>query len=252
MPKLTTPNQILIFDKGDTVWTTSLDVAEKFDRTHKNVLQSINKLECSEEFSRLNFQPSTYKNDRGRNYQMFNMTRDGFTILAMGFTGKEAMAWKEKYITAFNKMEKELKRRQINQMNIYWQQQREQGKLTRHMQTDVIQKFVEYAQNQGSKSADKYYMNLTKMENKALFLLEEGLPKPNNLRDLLDTFQLLQLGTADKLVADTLEKGMKLGMPYKDIFQMAKREVEKLADIVGRTPIPSMIGHNSQAMLALH
>jgi Rha family phage regulatory protein len=90
--------------------TTSLKVAEHFGRDHKNVLQSIENLGCSIEFTELNFQPSSYKDASGKLNPMFEMTRDGFTLLAMGFTGKEAMKWKEAYITAFNAMEAELQR----------------------------------------------------------------------------------------------------------------------------------------------
>jgi Rha family phage regulatory protein len=88
--------------------TTSLLVAEKFSKEHKNVLQSIESLECSPEFSRLNFQPSSYE-IRGKLYKMYHMTRDGFTFLAMGFTGSLAAKFKEEYLNEFNRMEKILK-----------------------------------------------------------------------------------------------------------------------------------------------
>ncbi len=90
--------------------TTSLDVAEKFSKEHKNVLRDIEKIECSQAFRRLNFEPSSYKNEQNKKQPMFRITRDGFAILVMGFTGKKAMQWKEKYIAAFNRMEKELQK----------------------------------------------------------------------------------------------------------------------------------------------
>jgi len=67
--------------------TTSLKVAEVFGKEHKNVIQSIEQLDCSEDFRKLNFQLSSYSvpNNR-RPYPMYLMTRDGFTFLAMGFT----------------------------------------------------------------------------------------------------------------------------------------------------------------------
>ncbi len=89
--------------------TNSLRVAEHFGKLHKNVLRDIENLECSAEFSRLNFEPRDYIDERGKTQPMIEMTRDGFTILVMGFTGKEAMQWKEAYIAAFNKMEVELR-----------------------------------------------------------------------------------------------------------------------------------------------
>lgn len=86
------------------VTTSSLDVAEYFGKQHKNVLQAIQNIECSEEFSRLNFQPSSYVNEQNKKQPCFEMTKDGFTMLAFGFTGKKAAAFKESYIKAFNRM----------------------------------------------------------------------------------------------------------------------------------------------------
>ncbi|ESX96962.1 Rha family transcriptional regulator [Mesorhizobium sp. LNJC403B00] len=86
----------------------SLAVAERFGKLHKNVLRDVEGIECSEEFYRLNFEPIEYEDNRGRLQPMFRMTRDGFSLLVMGFTGPRAMRWKERYIQAFNMMEAEL------------------------------------------------------------------------------------------------------------------------------------------------
>lgn len=94
--------------KDGRVVATSLQVAEKFGKRHKNVIQAIESLECSREFFRLNFQPIEIEVKVGfgiRKDLAYEMTRDGFAFLAMGFTGKPAAAWKEKYIAAFNAME---------------------------------------------------------------------------------------------------------------------------------------------------
>jgi len=91
-----------------TIKTTSLKVAEHFGKQHKNVLQAIDRLECSLEFNQLNFQPVEYSDAKGEKRPAYEMTKDGFTFLAMGFTGKEAAKWKEAYINAFNKMAEQL------------------------------------------------------------------------------------------------------------------------------------------------
>lgn len=79
--------------------TNSRDVAELFGRLHKNVLQGIQNLECSDDFRRLNFQLTSEKvpMPRGgfRKEDSYNMTKDGFTFLAMGFTGSAAARFKE-------------------------------------------------------------------------------------------------------------------------------------------------------------
>ncbi|MBO9589449.1 Rha family transcriptional regulator [Devosia sp.] len=64
--------------------TNSRDVTELFGRLHKNVLQGIESLECSPEINRLNFEPSDYRDERGRLKPSYNMTKDGFTFLAHG------------------------------------------------------------------------------------------------------------------------------------------------------------------------
>jgi Rha family phage regulatory protein len=90
--------------------TTSLEVARYFGKEHKNVIRDIEKLECSEDFRRLNFEPSNYLNEQNKQQPMYKITRDGFTLLGMGFTGSVAMRFKESYIAAFNRMEEALQR----------------------------------------------------------------------------------------------------------------------------------------------
>lgn len=90
--------------KGNAM-TTSLDVARVFGKQHKNVLQAIENLDCSEEFSELNFQPTKYKDEQSKKRPMYQITRDGFTFLVMGFRGKKASDFKERYIKRFNEME---------------------------------------------------------------------------------------------------------------------------------------------------
>lgn len=96
---------------------TSIQVAEHFGKQHKNVLRSIQNLDCSEDFTKLNFelcyQINPLQNNKRTPY--YEMTRDGFTFLAFGFTGKEAAEWKEAYINAFNQMEAALRDTRIVQ-----------------------------------------------------------------------------------------------------------------------------------------
>ena len=92
--------------------TTSRAIAEHFGKRHDNVLQSIDRLECSPEFRALNFQETfcmvEVPNGGFRQQRMYELTRDGFVFLVMGFTGPKAARWKEAYIAAFNAMEAQL------------------------------------------------------------------------------------------------------------------------------------------------
>ena len=101
-------NQLVSIHDGKLT-TTSLIVAEHFNKAHRSVLTSIRRLECSPEFTEHNFLLSQYKDNSGKENPCYNITRDGFMFLVMGFTGKEAAVWKERFINAFNAMEKKLR-----------------------------------------------------------------------------------------------------------------------------------------------
>lgn len=85
--------------------TTSLVIAQAFEKEHKDVLRAIYNMECSPEFNERNFAPVGYKDAKGEIRPAYRLTRDGFAFLAMGFTGKKAAAWKERFLEAFNAME---------------------------------------------------------------------------------------------------------------------------------------------------
>lgn len=106
-----------IVRKGESgLFTTSLIVAQAFEKEHKNVLRDIENLECSPEFHQLNFEHTPYVHPQnGQTYPAYRLTRDGFAFLAMGFTGKKAALWKEKFLEAFNAMERALRREQVGQ-----------------------------------------------------------------------------------------------------------------------------------------
>lgn len=89
--------------------TTSLIVAEVFGKEHKNVLRDIENLSCSDNFNRLNFERITYKDVRNREQTAYEMTKDGFSFLVMGYTGEKAGQFKETFINEFNKREMMLK-----------------------------------------------------------------------------------------------------------------------------------------------
>lgn len=100
---------VTISKKGNPI-TTSLKVAEIFGKRHDHVLRDIENLSCSDTFRLLNFGETPYIHPQnGQTYSMYVMTKDGFTFLAMGFTGEKAAQFKEMYIAEFNKREMMLK-----------------------------------------------------------------------------------------------------------------------------------------------
>ncbi len=103
--------QELVILKNKEAVTTSLQVAESFEKKHRHVLSAIDELKegVAENWADL-FWEDTYVHPQNKqSYRIIYMNRDGFSLLAMGFTGKKALNFKLQYIEAFNKMEKEIK-----------------------------------------------------------------------------------------------------------------------------------------------
>lgn len=99
--------QLVVINNNQIV-VSSKDIAEHFGKDHKNVLQNIRDILVAENSATKFFQ-ETSSVYRGREFPFYLMNRDGFSLLAMGFTGKKALQWKLKYIEAFNEMEETLK-----------------------------------------------------------------------------------------------------------------------------------------------
>ena len=100
-------NELVIMHDQQAV-TTSLQVANNFEKLHKNVLRDIDALKRDVLNFEQMFIESMEQDSYGRDRRIYYMNRDGFSLLAMGFTGKQALQFKLKYIDAFNKMEKQL------------------------------------------------------------------------------------------------------------------------------------------------
>ena len=115
MRELIPKDELGVFaDTHDTARVDSLFVADFFEKQHKHVLRDIAKITeptsgLSKEFIRENFKADTYKDKTGRKLPCYQMTRDGFTMLVMGYTGAKAMKFKEMYIKRFNEMEQFIK-----------------------------------------------------------------------------------------------------------------------------------------------
>lgn len=102
----------LVTVSGGKAVTTSLKIAATFGKQHKHVLEAIESLQVPNEWREPNFRLSSTEqkmpNGGTKEIPMYTITRDGFTILAMGFTGRKAMEFKLAYIEAYNAMERRL------------------------------------------------------------------------------------------------------------------------------------------------
>ena len=136
------------------------------------------------------------------------MNRDGFSLLAMGFTGDKAMEWKLRYIAAFNEMEAELKR--IYAERHQWEIERAKGVMIRHILTDTIK--LKIADSPIKRFS---YPNYTKLIYKTLFgksfkelQQEYGIKPKESLRDYLTSEQLKEVESMEMLVSSLINVGM--------------------------------------------
>lgn len=100
-------NKLVVINNNQIV-VSSKDLAEHFNKDHKNILRDIREILSAQNRANEFFHEESYSYN-GRCLPMYLMNRDGFSLLAMGFTGKKALQWKLKYIQAFNEMEETLK-----------------------------------------------------------------------------------------------------------------------------------------------
>jgi Rha family phage regulatory protein len=211
--------------------TTSLMVADKFGKRHRDVLRAIRNMECSTDYRERNFAQSSFINEQGKEQPCYNITRDGFLFLGMGFTGKEAAQWKETFITAFNAMEHELVR--LDSMTAAeWAQARIEGKAARREETDAIKDLVEYAFAHGSTNAPRYYGLITNAVYKELFILD---PAEKVARDQLTSRQLSILGTAECVISKAINEAIAVGQNYRQVYVIAVDKVRQFAGLVGKT-----------------
>lgn len=222
----------LVYTKGKQIFCDSRMVAEKFGKKHAYVIRTIQTLISKYDAIKGDFgSPLIIAREdeyRGQKYIYYDMDRDFFSHLAMRFSGNKAFEWQRKFIQAFRLLEES----QLQQSNLEWQREREQGKAIRLEFTDEIKNFVDYAIDQGSANAKKYYITLTKLQYKALKLIEKNEKIDKQFRNTLDTMELYSLLTAERVAKKALMDGMEQQLHYKDIYQLAKNRVLQLADIM--------------------
>lgn len=185
--------------------TTSLKVAEIFEKKHQHVMESIRKLTVENSTVRKMFVEDSYLNSRNQQQPMYYMNRDGFTLLAMGFTGSKAMEFKLKYIEAFNKME-QIVRQELPQTP--------EEKLALTMQVTLrldkrvgkLEKSIDEIQNKSEIDSDQRYKLWVARNKKAIEAL--GGKESNAYKDKAlsrKTFRSLEHSLKKKFVISRYE-----------------------------------------------
>lgn len=229
----------------EKILTTSRKISEKFKKAHYEVICAIegrvsenakdvkvkNKGIINElieaGISQLEnyFILSEYES-RGKKHKEYLVTKDGFTLLAMGFTGSEAVKWKLEYINAFNAMENELKR--IYTERQQWQIERDKGVVIRHILTDTIK--MKIADSPHKRFA---YPNYTNLIYKTLFgktakELEEayGVKSKENLRDFFTGEALSCVQSMEMLVSSLIGCGWGYTEIKAFVIDNCKKQIE--------------------------
>ena len=216
-------NDLMIFERKDHAVVSSRVIAERFGKRHDNLLQSIHVLKGglleNKETQANYFIKSWYTEEQnGQTYPEYLCTRDGFSLLVMGFTGKEALKWKLKYINAFNQMEAFITERKSSE----WLITRKQGKLIRRAETDTLANLAEYAEAQGSRNMrSKVYTIYSNLVNGLVGI------KPGQ-RDIVPFKTISVIAFLEDMILHTVDEEMQKGTHYKDIYKICKANGEQI------------------------
>lgn len=205
----------LVFLKHKQALTTSLKVAEAFEKRHTHVLDKIRELsaEISADVPIEGFSPkfiaSTYKDIEGREQPLYLLNRDAFTELVGNLNGKKAREWKRKYFAAFNAMEAALSERKSAE----WQEVRCATKDGYKELSAAVHDLYEFAKAHGCNVSERvFYVNFAKLMNKTLGIAP-------GTRDDLATWQLYEIEKlqfiARTIIAGLLAQGADYHEPYR-------------------------------------
>jgi phage regulator Rha-like protein len=160
-------NKLVLLNNNDPV-TTSEIVAFGIGKSHKSVMELIRRYENDlNEFGTFAFQT---RKSGGRPIEFYYLNEQQVTFLITLMRNTPTVVkFKIIIIKQFFKMRKYILDQKTMKVNKEYIETREKSKLGRTQETDTIKEFIEYAKKQGSKSADKYYMIFSKMENSAFF-----------------------------------------------------------------------------------
>ena len=213
---------------------STLDMWGELNVEHDALMKTVRKYENL--FQKIRSFGFESRKSGGRPTTFCHLDEEQATFLITLMRNSETVVpFKFKLSREFYRMKNELIRLASQNQNAHWLEIRQAGKEVRNLATDHIKDFTVYAKKQGSTNAEKYYAIFTKMENSALFLLEQTYP---NLRNVLNINQLSTVKCADQIVIKALIDGMEQKLDYHDIYKLAKARVESFAEVIGKTLIP--------------
>lgn len=210
-------NELVVL-KGNNVFTDSKVIADGTGNQHKNVKELIVKYQNEmREFGTLSVLNVESNGGRPEQYYQLNEEQATFLITLLR-NSATVVAFKKELVRQFYEMRRFILEKQTSA----WIETRQQGKLTRKSETDVIKQLIEYAKSQGSEHSDRLYMTYSKLANKMA-----GIKK----RDEATVMQLNNLSLMENIILNCIQSGIMLEKHYKDIYQDCKRRLETFKDI---------------------
>lgn len=215
----------LVCIKNEQVMTTSVAMAESFNRRHDNVINSIEKLISEDVIGALDFKATSYKDKSNRQSKMYLLTERGFLIAMPFIGGSKSKEGQVKLVDEFMRMRDALTERK----SIQWQESRVKGKLQRRNETDAISEYLlPLAKEQNpectyAKRPNIAYTNYSR-------LIKGVLGADYKDRDELTWQYLNAIESIERLVCVIIKKESDLNTPYKDIYQKCKEHASILVD----------------------
>lgn len=228
-------NKELVLLKNEKAYTTTLIIAEGCKVEHRATIQLLNTHKNTDTLSTFEMSKVS-RGGRPIEYAILDELQTTFLITLMK-NSLPVVKFKENLAKAFFKQRKVIAKLIAQREDSKWQNIRKDGKQVYFQKTDIIKEFVEYATAQGSKSAQRYYANLAKMENRALFFFEQ---KYKNMREVLTIKQLMQVATAADVIDKALKEGMDREFSYKDCYKLARERIIAFVEIIGQSPVLSL------------
>ena len=234
-------NLVKIEASAPTVSTANLwgVMGYKEHRTLKRVI-SDNK-ESFEEygFLHLQVQKPNSKNG-GRPYEAYLLNEDQFILLVvLAKNTKSNIDLKRRVVREFARVRRALQKALNQKGKANYDDARFTAKNLRSLETDTIKEFIKYAKEQGGspKGCDRYYVNITTMVNRMLFIVAG---KFTNLRDVLSPAQLMTVGAAAQIVDNSLRIDRENGVHYKAAYLNVKAKIETFAEIHGQSNVMAL------------
>ena len=203
--------QAITFNNADKITMSSREIAELTGKRHHNVMRDIVKMLNELDLDVIKFE-GIYSDTLGRQQTEYNLDQELTITLISGYNAKLRHAIVKRWI----ELEKEVAQVKATRLD---------GKKVRKLETDAIKDLVEYAEASGSKSANMYYSNITRMTNSILGI-ESGQ------RDNLTVKQLDQVRIAETMVKMAISDGLEQSIPYKEIYKLCKDRVSSIAQVL--------------------